>query len=418
MALRFFENSLESGMLTDPNTFYHEQQQAFQTAQWDNTSARKTIFEQDDFGVDSYHEIECWTTEVIGTTSTFMKNGQDYMMVLFENIDKHCERGLMYKYDDNYWLADFTNPEEGLGSEITLRRCNNWLRMIDPDNGSIFSIPCVIDYDMTSPSAQVSRSIITPNNHASVFVQANKDTLRLFTYNTRFMLRGRPFKLLAFQDTLNRTLSEQDPPILYLDLYLDELHAKDDIQNQLADNGDFIYSIIASVDNLKVTQGAIGKLDASVLLNGNEVARKIIWTSNSKDLKIIDNSYEVSPIASGNIIITGTLEGNPQIKIEIPVVIVEQQENSIEIDFEPMFNKIRQHESIAIYPQFSMNGVSIKPDSYNIIAGTGISLSEDSGNWIVKGEKLNKSTYIEIEAEYKGVKTSKKFSVSVVSMFG
>ena len=324
----------------------------------------------------------------------------------------------MYKYDDNYWLADFTNPEEGLGSEITLRRCNNWLRMIDPDNGSVFSIPCVIDYDMTSPSAQVSRSIITPNNHASVFVQANKDTLRLFTYNTRFMLRGRPFKLLAFQDTLNRALSEQDPPILYLDLYLDELHAKDDIQNQLADNGDFIYSIIAPVDNLKLTQGAAGRLDASVLLNGNEVARKIIWTSNSEDLKIVDNSYEVSPVASGDIMIIGTLEGNPQVKIEIFVVMVEQQEDSIEIDFEPMFNKIRQHESVAIYPQFSMNGVSIKPDSYNIIAGTGIGLSEDSGNWIVKGEKLNKNTYIEIEVEYKGVKTSKRFPVSIVSMFG
>ena len=199
---------------------------------------------------------------------------------------------------------------------------------------------------------------------------------------------------------------------------MDELHAKDDIQNQLADNGDFIYSIIAPVGNLKLTQGATGKLDASVLLNGNEVARKIIWTSNSEDLKIVDNSYEVSPIASGDIMIIGALEGNPQVKIEISVVIVEQQENSIEIDFEPMFNKIRQHESVIIYPQFSMNGASIKPDNYNVIAGTGISLSEDSGNWIVKGEKLNKNTYIEIEVEYKGVKTSKKFPVSIVSMFG
>ena len=38
-------------------------------------------------------------------------------------------------------------------------------------------------------------------------------------------------------------------------------------------------------------------------------------------------------------------------------------------------------------------------------------------SWLYNPFSL-KNTYIEIEAEYKGVKTSKRFPVSIVSMFG
>lgn len=424
MALKFFENSIDSGTLTDPDSFYKGQQQAFQDAQWDNTSARDKILEQDGFGLDSYHEEEVWINEVVGTTTTFMKNGQDYMQILFKDIDRHCERGLMYLYDDNYWLADFYNPPEGLGTDITLRRCNNSLRMIDPDNGALFEIPCVIDYDMTSPSIQVSSYVITPNNHATVIVQANEATLRLFKYNTRFMLRGRPFKLYSFQDALNRGLSEPNPPVLYLDLYLDELHANDDIENQLADNGEYDYSIDLATDSLELLPYAVGTLNAKVLLNGNEVARDIIWkSSNNNVLTTRGNVYEVSgEVRAGTKVkISGHLKGNKDINVEIDAVVVEQHGDELELGIEPMFEKIRQHESISIIVRPYINGESTYAQSYIVETEGGISVEGSDDKWTITGQKIDRDCWIHILARNvrdTGRFVRKSFHVRCVSMMG
>ena len=46
MSLDYFENSLQSGMIQTPNDYYRELQQAFIDEQWDNTSAKKIIYQQ------------------------------------------------------------------------------------------------------------------------------------------------------------------------------------------------------------------------------------------------------------------------------------------------------------------------------------------------------------------------------------
>lgn len=143
-----------------------------------------------------------------------------------------------YKFDGDYWLVHDSGKFDGLPKSVGIRRCNNVMRI--KDGNSIFNITCIVDYDMASPSAQVSTPIITPNNHAVVMVQGNDDVYRLFKLNTRYMLGGRPFKLLSYQNAINAA-GMSKPTLLYLDLYLDEAHAGDDIENQLADNSSIDY---------------------------------------------------------------------------------------------------------------------------------------------------------------------------------
>lgn len=229
----------------DPNDYYRDLMSAFIDEQWTNTSAKTPenggqLLEQASIGSDEYCCIEAWIKPTVATTSRGFTNPEDFNTLIFRSIDHTVPRGLQYRFDNDYWLVHDSGKFDGLPKSVGVRRCNNYMRIQDVENEDIFSIPCIVDYDMASPNAQVGTQIITPNNHAVVMVQGNDDVYRLFKLNTRYILGGRPFKLLSYQNAIN-SAGMSKPTLLYLDLYLDEAHAGDDIENQLADNSSVDY---------------------------------------------------------------------------------------------------------------------------------------------------------------------------------
>ena len=170
MSLPYFENALSGGYLQTPNDYFRDLQQAAIDNLFDCTSARYTVQEQDAIGASTYHDVDVWLDYIVGTTSSGVKQGADFTQLMFRDIEHPVFQGLYYIFDNNYHISYFYNRYDGLEKALAVRRCNNAMRIVDPENGSIFSIPCVIDYDMTSPSQQVSSYIITPNNHAVVMV--------------------------------------------------------------------------------------------------------------------------------------------------------------------------------------------------------------------------------------------------------
>lgn len=377
MALRFYQNSLDNGMSLQPNDDYRQLQQAFMDQAWDNTSARRIIEEQDGFGPLTFHDIDVWLNFVVGTTTTFMKNGADYCQILFQDIERQVIRGLYYKFDDNYWISDFTNPYQGLVSDVTLRRCNNYLRIIDPENGNLFQIPCVVDYDMSSPQVQISSYIITPNNHATVYVQANSDTIRLFKLNTRYILNGRPFKLNAFQNALNTGIDEPVPTVLYLDLYLDEIHVYDDLVNQVAYNGDFDYKINILSDKIELPRESTGRIEYKVSLNGEEINKPVVFTSSDTDVIIVDvlGKFKIFGQEGTTATVTVALADNPEIKDEISVIVTETATGVPSAVLTPDINKIRQYETISVKLGIEFNGTIYKADNVIITSITGDNIS-------------------------------------------
>lgn len=238
MALPFFDAGVASGIASpSPNNDMREMLQEYVNDQWENSTAIVKLQEQAALGSSVYNEVEAMIASVRDLITTGLMVSRDFIKVFFKDFTHNVFKGRYYKYEDNYWMIDDISPYEGVAPLISLRRCNNALRIIDPTSGNIFSAPCVVDYDMTSPMAQTSKYLITPNNHATIQVQANTDTMRLFKLNTRYIISGRPFKLLAMQNALIHDDTLKNPTVLYLDLYLDELHDEDDLTNGIADNG-------------------------------------------------------------------------------------------------------------------------------------------------------------------------------------
>ena len=358
MNLTYFQNAVDNKYLQMPNEQYRDIQQAFYDAQWDNTTARIEILEQDYIGAKTFHKIDAWINKVIGSTTTFAKTGEDFRQLVFRNIDKQFVRGLLYKFENSYWITDFTNPSQGLVADINVRRCNNWMRIIDPENGAIYSEPCVIDYDATSPSVQLSTHIITPNNRLGVWVQANEDTLRLFKLNTRYIFGGRAFKLNAYQNALLKDLDVPLPTFLALDLYLDEAHAKDDIENQVAYNGDYDYILSFEPQNMEVKHGDVGTLTPVLTLNSVSVNRQLNYVSSDKNVVEVDlaGKYTILGKSGDKAAVKVWLEGNPNVNASIEFNIVDQPQDVIDIDVVPYFEKIRQYETIRFVVTITQNG--------------------------------------------------------------
>lgn len=357
MKLHFYENAIDTGIAMLPNEEYRTLQQAFIDEQWDNTTNLYEIQEQNGIGPLEFHKIEVWIDYARGMSTSGMANPEDFRKLIFRQIDRPTLRGLYYYFDNNYWITTSNDKYNSIVQSIIVRRCNNFLRIVDPENGSIFSMPCVIEYDMSSPSIQVSSYVITPNNHAVVIVQGNEDTTRLFTYNTRYMLAGRPFKLYAFQNTMMNDIDDEISSIFYLDLYLDELHANDNIKRGLADNGEYKYTISIDSGDLNLIQGSTGQMYATVKLNGEETTRKIIWSSNKNDVISIteDGEYVVNGNVGDTARIKVFLLGNNNVSDEIVFNIVAQERAEVQVVFEPDIEYGRQYENITFNIQALYN---------------------------------------------------------------
>ena len=436
MSLGFFKNIVDNSISQQPHEYYNDLEQAFIHDQWDNTNVRLSILEQDmdeqnEFPTFTFHETEAWQNYVVGQTSTGMKNGSDFCQLTFESLQHPCIRGRYYKFEDNYWIGDFTDAHDGTVRGMTVRRCNNFMRIIDPQNGSIFSVPCVIDYDMSSPSVQVSHYIITPNNHATVMVQANPDTLRLFKINSRFILGGRPFKLYAYQNAILDDLGSPMPTLLYLDLYLDEIHAHDDLVNQLADNGEYDYKVIIENESMELQKGDKGSLNVKVLLDGNEVQRDLIWsTDNPNVINIQPNGeYEIIGDNGTSASIIVSLKGNENIKDSITIVVKEQPVVKAEIIFLPAFDKIREKETVEFKIQAKYNGeeynsvvseISLNADKI-VMSDENVSLQKDGNQYKITclhRTKLPKILYITVDNEEPSFVIQEERKIQLTSMLG
>ena len=431
VSLPYFENALSGGYLQEPKEFFRDLQQAAIDGLFDCTSAKYTVQEQDAIGASTYHDIDVWLDYIVGTTSSGVKNGQDFTQLMFRDIDHPVFQGLYYIFDNNYHISYFYNKYDGLEKALAVRRCNNAMRIVDPENGSIFSIPCVIDYDMTSPSQQVSSYIITPNNHATVMVQGNADTLRLFKLNTRYMFNGRPFKLLAYQNAIWYDLQNEESTLLYLDLYLDELHDKDDIENNLAYNGEYDYAIQIDADNMELTNGSSGTLTATVTLNGAEVSGNVVWSSSNATVVTIDSNgqYQVVGDSGASAVITATLEGNNSVVSSITIQVVDEQAVQPLVTINPTFNKIRQYESITFAVEVMYGSTLVTPETIQVsLSSTGqvlsnqyLTITQSGSQYILTANAISpdpQTLYIAVQNTSPSFQVTQQFILNVVSMLG
>ena len=420
MPFNQFALSIATGMTQQPNDHYRELQQAVQDAQWDNTSTKTPenegiVLEQDGIGLPTYHEVEAWVYPATEASVTAQRNSGDFLHFVFRDINHKIVRGMYYQYNGDYWLVNDDNPYDGIPRNLGIRRCDNELRIIDPLNGALVIIPCCVDYDMGSPAVQISRYINTPNNHATVILQGNEETLRLCALNTRYMLDGRPFKLWSFQKSVH-TAQYDIATLIYLDMYLDEIHDGDDKINQIADNGVYDYSVKLNMKDFEGAPGETAQLAYSVMLNGTEVERDVVWEYN-KDVVSIDENcvMTLKSTIGATTQVKCMLKGNPDVYAICEVTIGETKE-TWSVTMNPEFKTLRQYESIDVELIPYRNGIAQTLSVDMLSNSDAISIEKlDKNKYRITGQKINKQVLIILKAESTFIK--QRF-VKVTSMMG
>lgn len=372
--MQYYNNYVQN-LAQNPHDTYMGLEQASINDQWDNTTQVITVFEQDKVGSEQFHSIEVRVDTAIDMGTSY-KQDDDFKLFAFRDLQHTVAKGLMYKYDNDFWITINTSELGTVTKDIHVRRCNNVMRWVDRTNGFINEIPCAIEYVLESPKEQKDKDVKVANGHISVICQGNEVT-RNIPKNTRFIFNKEAYRFLAYQKMLNEdTFDDSTADLLYLDMYLDMVESEDDIANNIANAGAYVYEIEVEQSMSEQVKGGTVQLFPNVTLNGKTVEREVVYEICECGC---DHSY-CTVDENGLVTITGeagkqaqlivSLKGNPQVNQLVVIDIVESISDNNELIVSPIYNKCRVKSSITFNVDLYTNG--IKQDNVIGYAATGV----------------------------------------------
>lgn len=339
-----------------PHNRYINQLQALINDRWDNsTQTSYPIYQQAEIGSATYEVVDVSVDTAIDIGTGF-KKGDDFKVFSHKNISTEVPLGLMYKTDRDYWICINTNGFESPTNSIEVRRCNNIMKWVDPNNGFVHQQWCAIDYELSTPQPSKDKDVIVANGHIFVIVQGNELT-RAIRKNQRFIFNGQPYKISAYQTMLNNDVGTKHSTLLYIDMYLDTIQPSDDLVNNIANATDYIYTVEIQPDFSKQVSGFTGQVSATVEFNGEVVDRDIIWSGNEY-VTIDDNGdYELTGSVGDVAVITATLSGNQNVFATCDIEIVDNVVDIYDVVIEPSFDEVRQKQPMTFTAYLYQNGV-------------------------------------------------------------
>ena len=339
-----------------PHNRYINQLQALINDRWDNsTQTSYPIYQQAEIGSATYELIDVSVDTAIDIGTGF-KKGDDFKVFSHKNISTEVPLGLMYKTDRDYWICINTNGFESPTNSIEVRRCNNIMKWVNPQNGCVYEHWCAIDYELSSPQPSKDKDIIVANGHIFVIVQGNEVT-RAIRKNQRFIFNGQPYKISAYQTMLNNDVSTKHSTLLYIDMYLDTIQPSDDLVNNIANATDYIYTVEIQPDFSQQVSGFTGQVSATVEFNGEVVDRDIVWSGNEYVTINNNGDYELTGSAGDVAVITATLSGNSNVFATCEIEIVDNVVDTYDVVIEPSFDEVRQKQPMTFTAYLYQNGV-------------------------------------------------------------
>lgn len=394
MALKFYQNYLNN-MAKDPDSEYRGLMQASVDSQWDNTTqVLNCVQEQDGIGSNKYHYIDVHIDYAIEMGTGF-KQDDDFKIFSFQDLTHKAPKGLMYQYDDDYWLVVNTGELGSVSNNVTIRRCNNMMRWVDKINGKIYEYPCVVEYILESPQQLKDKEVITANGHITVMCQGDNIT-RYIPKNTRFIFNKQPFKLVAYQNMLNEGVKANlASNLLYLDMYLDMEEPDDDIENNIANKGLYQYTIEFEPSVESQVNGYVGRLIPVVKLNGVVVDRQVEYCCN-QNAEIDKNGVFTLTGQVGSVAkFECWIKGNEDIYGSTEIKIVELADKYYEIVVEPNINTLRVGKQVTIGATLYEDGVALKDEVTCVASGLDGSFygfaHKHENTWLLSARKISQT---------------------------
>ena len=381
--MSMFDEYLDYVNLTykNPNGIMRELQQEIVNETWEETTLLEMVQEEISHGELVFNPLEVWKNSVSEFYTAIIKNEKDYRRLMFKDQTHIVERGRYYNFEDNYYIVyDPTSDIEPF-CEVLVRRCNNIARWIDKNTNVLHEIPCVLDYEASSPKPRIDGDIITPSNGTVLIIQGNEYTRNLLV-NQRLIFNGRPYKITGYNNYMQDDYFGNDVNILAFDIYLDEIQSSDDLVNSIANKYEYDYQINIVENPTENIKGFSGKLNAQVTLNNNVVDVPIVWSSNQYGT--IDNNGVYTLVGGSHSVATFTAKFG-RISTSVNVNIVDTIIDNYEIIITPNITEIKQNRSVTINANLYKNGIKQNDIVNATVVGAD---SPNCYNWVAQGNNV------------------------------
>lgn len=418
MALNWYTNYLNNIAVSAPQTYLNDMQATI-NAQWDNstqtTGDTNNLYatEQKAIGSKEYVSVDV-SIDMQIDLGTGQKISDDFKIFTHKLLTDVTMRGLMYQFEDNYWISTNVDEIASPVKNVGVRRCNQVAKWIDPNNGALIQWPCVIDYDVSSTQPKYDKDINTANGHITMIIQGNNDTLKL-KKNQRFLFNGEAYKLTGYNNMLQNGIVSDGTTLLYYDLYLDTIQPDDDLENNIANATQYNYTLTILQDVEEQISGFSGKLTGQISLNGQIVNREIIWSANSNGVINQNGNYTLVGESGAQAIFTATF--GDLIK-NISINIVETIQDKYDIVIEPLITELYQGESQTMTVYLYKNGI-IQSD--NVIATVSGADSTKCYTFVSSNHQFtltnNLRSILPVNIAFTSGATSETISINLISLF-
>lgn len=350
-----------------PNDEWRNSHQAFIDSTWDNTTLLKTVEEETAVGTNIFNTVEVWKNSISEFAINVVKNAKDFRRLMFKDQTHDVSRGLKYRFDNNYWLVYEETTEEEPFCDVSIRRCNNIAKWVDKDTGNIIEEPCILDYELSSPNAQYTKDVATANSKVTLIIQGNDNTHKI-KKNDRFIFNSVPYSFKAINNFMQNDYVDNEVPILFMELYLDQVQPSDDLVNNIANRYDYNYVLNIEQSNVEQIKGFSGTLTETVKYNDNITNIPVVWSSSDTSVVIINSSgvYNIIGDVGTTATITCSIDGNSNVKDTLTVKIISATTDNKELVVTDI-NTLSQYDSVNISANVYNNG-TIQSDTVTCVA--------------------------------------------------
>jgi len=283
------------------------------------------------------------------------------------------KRGDLINWDNEYWLiiSEIGHKRYTYYKGI-IQRCNYNIKF--NFKGTIKQFPAIVDSRVFD--VETNQYLSIPAGKIVVTMPNNADTDNI-TLGQRFISMKQAWKVTGIDRTNNGLL------MLWCDL--DTITASDDVVNEVANAGDYVYTIeITSGDSANIQEGNTLQLTTVVKLNGNIVTDKTVtFSCDNPSIASVDENGLVTAISAGECIITAYLADNPQVYDIITIVVTALPQHNYAVTISGSTSIVKNYTA-TYTATFTDNGIPI---------------TEQSEFWLTADDGVSETTLATIQSQ-------------------